>query len=183
MTLILQIHPLISQPALRNYTFLNCSYKDVEWASPITCLSNDHYKVLLEPTSSESSAPCSVISTALVPYYSFDWYDLNVVGVELEWELPDCRSWEARNLRCGLETPTSSQAQGFDHSSKFCKLSFNLRIKLHWIPVLFSLVGFQFQGHTQKIPSSYVQNTLHVRDACLFHHEIGRKFRCVLELQ
>lgn len=150
MTLILQIHPLISQPALRNYTFLNCSYKDVEWALPITSLSNDHYKVLLEPTSSESSAPCSVISTALVPYYSFDWYDLNVVGVELEWELPDCRSWEARNLRCGLETPTSSQAQGFDHSSKFCKLSFNLRIKLHLIPVLFSLVGFQFQGHTKN---------------------------------
>ncbi|XP_021818627.1 RING-H2 finger protein ATL22-like [Prunus avium] len=102
-----------------NYTFLNCSYKDVEWASPITCLSNDQYKVLLEPTSSESWAPCSVISTALVPYYSFDWYDLNEVGVELEWEVPDCRSWEARNLHCGLETPTSSPAQGFDHSSKF----------------------------------------------------------------
>ncbi|XP_062028929.1 RING-H2 finger protein ATL22-like [Rosa rugosa] len=90
--------PLTFWTDTRNYTFLNCSAKDGTLAASISCLSSDYYKVFLVPTSDWPTSwyPCSIISTALVPIYSFQWRDLNdVLDIRLSWNKPDCRSCEA----------------------------------------------------------------------------------------
>ncbi|KAL6177404.1 hypothetical protein ACLB2K_048930 [Fragaria x ananassa] len=109
---------------IRNYTFLYCSAQDGTWAASISCLSDDYYEVLLVPTPywPPSWFPCSIISTALVPIYSFQWRDLDdVLGIHLSWDKPDCRSCEAGRLRCEFQNATSWQVQcsGSSHTGTF----------------------------------------------------------------
>ncbi|KAL6184106.1 hypothetical protein ACLB2K_045510 [Fragaria x ananassa] len=109
---------------LENFTFLNCSSQAEIRSSPIPCLSDQYYGVLVVPsswfygdpnststTSSLSPASlsplCSVISTALVPRSSpADPWDINI-GVPLAWDMPECRSCQGSS--CGFENSTSSQ--------------------------------------------------------------------------
>ncbi|PQQ16779.1 putative RING-H2 finger protein ATL21A [Prunus yedoensis var. nudiflora] len=97
--------------------FLNClAAAAATWTfAPISCLSNENYKVIAAPTNllslpGNGSEQCVVISTALVPSL-FD----PLQGVQLGWLEPECLSCEAAGLYCGFDG-ASSQIKCLDPS-------------------------------------------------------------------
>ncbi|CAB4310567.1 unnamed protein product [Prunus armeniaca] len=112
--------PFIYAHGLETYMFLNCSAAAAAAATwtfaPISCLSNENYKVIAAPTSlwpGNVSGQCVVISTALVPSL-FD----PLQGVQLRWLEPECLSCEAAGLYCGFDS-ASSQIKCLDPSDYF----------------------------------------------------------------
>lgn len=105
-----------------NYTFLNCSSSkpSILPARIISCLSTAYYKVIALPTSwllppDPILLPhCNEISTTLVPT-SLEWEHFND-GLELTWEVPDCRSCEVRGQACGLKNGKSLEIRCFGPS-------------------------------------------------------------------
>ncbi|CAB4280147.1 unnamed protein product [Prunus armeniaca] len=105
-----------------NYTFLNCSSSkpSILPARIISCLSTDYYKVIALPTSwllppDPMLLPhCNAILTTLVPT-SLEWEHFND-GLELTWEVPDCRSCEVRGQACGLKNGKSLEIRCFGPS-------------------------------------------------------------------
>lgn len=98
---------------LENYTFFQCSPKAPILLDflPITCLSNDNYKViaLFSRFAGQPPSNCTVISTAMVPFQSYDQWQSSYFDVSLTWGVPDCRSCESFGRVCGLKKASTSK--------------------------------------------------------------------------
>ncbi|KAK9926988.1 hypothetical protein M0R45_024194 [Rubus argutus] len=105
--------PFQFEDDLENYTFFQCSPKAPILLDilPITCLSNNKYKVIALVSRFRSQPPsnCTVISTAMVPFQSYDQWQSSYFDVSLTWGVPDCRSCESLGRVCGLKKASTSK--------------------------------------------------------------------------
>lgn len=102
---------------LVNFTLLNCSSFAETPYPPIPCLSNNEQYVITAVPSSDSTVPplCSVFSTALAPLRDpRDWSIIDLYGVELAWDVPDCRFCVELGKFCGFENAKSSKLMCYD---------------------------------------------------------------------
>ncbi|KAL5816782.1 hypothetical protein ACOSQ3_025160 [Xanthoceras sorbifolium] len=92
-------------------TFYNCSSGNalptVFGSRVISCMSGGNFTVVAVPTyryneSGPSTGSCSEINTVVVPAFLPSWSGLEQ-GVQLKWNVPDCRSCEERGGSCGFK--------------------------------------------------------------------------------
>ncbi|XP_016651066.1 PREDICTED: putative RING-H2 finger protein ATL21B [Prunus mume] len=101
---------------LVNFTLLNCSSSAETPYPPISCLSNnEQYVITAVPSDSTVPPSCSVFSTASVPLRDpLDWSIIDLYGVELAWDDPDCRFCGRLGKFCGFENAKRSKLICFD---------------------------------------------------------------------
>ncbi|KAL5750088.1 hypothetical protein ACOSP7_024691 [Xanthoceras sorbifolium] len=92
-------------------TFYNCSSGNalptVSGLRVISCMSGGNFTVVAVPKhryneSGPSTGSCSEINTVVVPAFLPSWSGLEQ-GVQLKWNVPDCRSCEERGGSCGFK--------------------------------------------------------------------------------